>query len=126
MAVGRVAISAIAACWTLVVANQRAPLLLYRNRLAGKPLDRVRSRRGRSNRSAIGAQVRVFWNGQQQVQEVPAAAVSAHRTSAAALRARRDRMIISRVEIRWPSGITQTLDIAPRVDRNPQGEGAGD
>ena len=55
----------------VVVANQRAPLLFYKNTVSPEnhwiefDLEGVRS-----NRSAIGAQVRVFWNGQQQVQEV--------------------------------------------------------
>ncbi len=64
----------------VVVANQRGPLLLYRNEVAPgrdwvafdlegscRP-DRDPS--GCSNRSAIGAQVTVYWDGQQQVQEV--------------------------------------------------------
>ena len=57
----------------------RAAAALQEPGRAGPPLDRLRSR-GRlpgdagsapcSNRSAIGAQVEVFWNGRQQVQEV--------------------------------------------------------
>ena len=65
----------------VVVANQRGPLLLYRNEvppdrqwiafdLEGGCRERRGGRRPCSNRSAIGAQVEVFWNGRQQVQEV--------------------------------------------------------
>ena len=55
----------------VVVANQRGPLLVYKNTVApenewiGFELEGTAS-----NRSAIGAQVRVFWDGQEQVQEV--------------------------------------------------------
>ena len=64
----------------VVVANQRGPLLLYRNEVApgrdwiafdlegGCRSDAARE--ACSNRSAIGAQVTRPWNGQQQVQEV--------------------------------------------------------
>jgi hypothetical protein len=62
-----------------------------------------------SNRSAIGAQVRIFWNGQQQVQEV---------SGGSGFSAQNQRRIhfglgqaarVERVEIRWPSGKTQTV-----------------
>ena len=62
-----------------------------------------------SNRSAIGAQVRVFWNGMEQVQEV---------SGGSGFAAQNDRRLhfgvgkdakVDRVEIRWPSG---------RVDRH--------
>ena len=55
----------------VVVANQRGPLLVYRNsvdperRWIGFDLKGLKS-----NRSAIGAQVRLFWDGQEQMQEV--------------------------------------------------------
>ena len=64
----------------VVVANQRGPLLLYRNDVAPgrrwiafeleggcRP---TAPTAGCTNRSAIGARVDVHWNGQQQVQEV--------------------------------------------------------
>ena len=64
----------------VIVANQRGPLLLYRNEVApGRAwiafdLEGACRADGATtpctNRSAIGAQVTVFWNGQQQVQEV--------------------------------------------------------
>ena len=64
----------------VVVANQRGPLLLYRNDVApGRDwiaFDLEGGCRGDArptaarNRSAIGAQVTVHWNGRQQVQEV--------------------------------------------------------
>ena len=65
----------------VIVANQRGPLLLYRNHvpaarqwiafdLQGGCRDVVAVTEPCSNRSAIGARVEVFWNGRQQAQEV--------------------------------------------------------
>ena len=99
-----------------VVANQNGPLLLYRNTVAPEnhwiefELDGQAS-----NRSAIGAQVRVFWNGQQQLQEV---------SGGSGFCAQNDRRLhfglgktasVDRAEIRWPSGKTQML-AAPKAD----------
>jgi hypothetical protein len=110
----------------VVVANQRGPLLLYRNEVApGRDwigFDLEGSCRpdsaaaGCSNRSAIGAQVMLYWNGRQQVQEV---------SGGSGFCAQNDRRLhfgvgsgaaIDKAVIRWPSGKVQTLD-HPAVDR---------
>jgi hypothetical protein len=63
-----------------------------------------------SNHSAIGAQVTLFWNGQQQVQDV------AGGTGFAAENDRRlhfglgKKPKVEKAVIRWPSGKTQTID----------------
>ena len=95
----------------VVVANQRGPLLIFRNTVAPEQkwiefqLEGVSS-----NRSAIGAEVTLFWNGQQQVQDV---------SGGSGFCAQNDRRIhfglgtnpqIQKVVIRWPSGKTQTLN----------------
>ena len=103
----------------VVVANQRGPLLLYRNEVAPErhwiAFDLEGGCRtdsgggGCSNRSAIGAQVEVFWDGRQQVQEV---------LGGSGFSAQNDRRLhfglgtaqaVDRVIIRWPSGTTQEL-----------------
>jgi hypothetical protein len=99
-----------------VVANQNGPLLVYRNTPALDHHWIELQLEGRSsNRSAIGAQVRVFWNGQQQLQEV---------SGGSGFCAQNDRTLhfglgataaVDRVEIRWPSGKTQSLT-APKAD----------
>jgi len=73
----------------VVVANQKGPLLIYKNTAApdNQWIDFELEGR-RANRNAIGAQVRLFWNdqqqnGQQQLQEVSGGSGSARRTSAA-------------------------------------------
>jgi hypothetical protein len=102
----------------VIVANQRGPLLLYRNDV---PQDRdwiafeleggcrPGASGGCSNRSAIGAQVQVYWAGRQQLQEI---------TGGSGFCAQNQRRlhfglgrqgIVDRVVIRWPSGRTQEL-----------------
>ncbi len=63
-----------------------------------------------SNRSAIGAQVTMFWNGERQVQEV---------SGGSGFAAQNDRRLhfglgkdphIEKAVIRWPSGKVQTID----------------
>lgn len=109
----------------VIVANQRGPLLLYRNDVApgrawvafdlegGCRSDSPAS--GCSNRAAIGAQVTLYWNGQQQLQEVQGGsgfcAQNQHRLhfglgSSAA---------IDKAVVRWPSGKVQVL---PRPEPN--------
>jgi hypothetical protein len=102
----------------VVVANQKGPLLLYRNEVA-KDRDwigfdlaggcRGDAAKGCSNRSAIGAQVTVFWNGQQQVQEV---------SGGSGFCAQNDRRLhfglgrgasVERAVVRWPSGKIEEL-----------------
>src|SRR5690606_32556482 len=58
----------------IIVANQGGPLLLYQNHVKpGRDWIALELEGYHGNRSAIGAQVRVRWNGQQQLQEVVAA-----------------------------------------------------
>ncbi len=55
----------------VVVANQRGPLLIYKNTVKpGNDWVEFALEGTKSNRSAIGAQVTLYWNGQQQVQQV--------------------------------------------------------
>src|SRR6185436_11862567 len=95
----------------VVVANQRGPLLIYKNNVTpenkwiGFELEG-----SASNRSAIGAQVKVFWNGKQQVQTV---------MGGSGFCAQNERRLhfgvgknpqLDKAEIRWPSGRSQTID----------------
>ena len=55
----------------VVVANQRGPLLLYKNTVTPKNKWIEFALEGtKSNRSAIGAQVVIHWNGQEQLQQI--------------------------------------------------------
>jgi enediyne biosynthesis protein E4 len=94
-----------------VVANQGGPLLIYKNTVSPQngwitfDLEATVS-----NRSAIGAQVMLYWNGQQQVQAV---------TGGNGFASENDRRLhfglgrnarIDKAVIHWPSGKIQTLE----------------
>ena len=100
----------------VVVANQDGPLLLYKNTVVREnqwiefELEGNGSNHNGSNRSAIGAQVTLFWNGQQQVQEV---------SGGSGFAAQNDRRLhfglggnpdIEKAVVRWPSGKVQIID----------------
>jgi hypothetical protein len=95
----------------VVVANQRGPLLIYRNTVAAaNKWIEFRLQGSTSNRSAIGGEITLFWNGQRQVQEV---------SGGSGFCAQNDRRVhfglgkspqIEKAVIRWPSGKVQTLD----------------
>lgn len=101
----------------VVVANQNGPMLLYKNTVAPQNQWIEFELEGTtSNRSAIGAQVTVFWNGQQQAQEV---------SGGCGFAAENDRRLhfglgtnpqIEKAVIRWPSGKIQTID-RPAADQ---------
>jgi len=95
----------------VVVANQKGPLLIYKNTVA--PQNKWISfelEGAASNRSAIGAEVRLFWDGRQQVQQV---------TGGSGFCSQNQRRLhfglgidprLEKAEIRWPSGKTQIID----------------
>ncbi len=95
----------------VVVANQRGPLLIYKNTVAPENKWIEFDLKGSaSNRSALGAELTLFWNGQKQVQEV---------SGGSGFCAQNDRRIhfglgrdpqMEKAVIRWPSGKTQTLN----------------
>ena len=95
----------------MIVANQRGPLLIYKNTVSPDNKWIEFSLEGvRSNKSAIGARVTLYWNGQEQAQEV---------SGGSGFAAQNDRRLhfglgksptIEKAIVRWPSGKTQTLD----------------
>ncbi len=94
-----------------VVANQGGPLLIYKDTVAaGNDWIEFELEGSKSNRSAIGAQVTLFWNGQKQIQYV---------SGGNGFASENDRRLhfglgrnpqIEKAVIRWPSGTIQTLD----------------
>lgn len=102
----------------VVVANQRGPLLLYRNDVApgrswiGFELEggcRPGAVGSCSNRNAIGAQVTVYWNGQQQLQEVSGGSGFCSQNQRRLHFGLGEASEVERVVIRWPSGKTQEM-----------------
>ncbi len=100
----------------VVVANQGGPLLVYRNQVQpGRNWIALELQGDPSNRSAIGAQVRVRWKGQEQLQEVVAASgYSAQNQRRLHFGLGEDAKVDS-VAIRWPSGREQILE-SPSVN----------
>jgi len=95
----------------VVVANQKGPLLVYKNTAAtdNKWID-FQLEGSTTNRSAIGAQVKLFWNGKQQIQSV---------SGGSGFCAQNDRRLhfglgknptVEKAEIRWSSGKVQVID----------------
>ncbi len=94
-----------------VVANQNGPLLLYKNTVTpDNQWIEFQLEGTKSNRSAIGVELTLFWDGQQQVQEV---------SGGSGFAAQNDRRLhfglgrnpkIDKAVIRWPSGKIQILD----------------
>jgi hypothetical protein len=103
----------------VAVANQRGPLLLYKNGVAPDRqwigFDLEGGCRGDSpsapctNRSAVGAQVELFWNGGQQLQEVSGDSGFCAQNQRTLHFGLGSRTAIDRAVIRWPSGKTQEL-----------------
>src|ERR1043166_6112379 len=101
----------------IVVANQRGPLLVYKNTVApennwiGFDLEGTES-----NRSAVGAEVRLYWNGQQQVQVVSGGSGFCSQNQRPLHFGLGRNAKVERAVIRWPSGKTQTIE-APEVGK---------
>ncbi|MGH9968399.1 MAG: CRTAC1 family protein [Pyrinomonadaceae bacterium] len=95
----------------VVVANQKGPLLIYKNNVTPENKWISFELEGTvSNYSAIGAEVRLFWDGHQQVQQV---------SGGSGFCAQNQRRLhfglgknpqLEKAEIRWPSGKVQTIE----------------
>jgi hypothetical protein len=115
----------------VVVANQRGPLLLYRNEVApgrswigfdlegGCRSDQVSP--ACSNRTAIGAQVTVYWNGQLQAQEVSGGSGFCAQNQRRLHFGLGADAVVDKAVVRWPSGKVQVLE-HPELDRVHQVE----
>jgi hypothetical protein len=110
----------------VVVANQKGPLLLYRNEVA-KDRDWIdfdlagacegdRAPKGCSNRSAIGAQVAVYWNGQEQVQEVSGGSGFCAQNQRRLHFGLGPGAAVEKAVVRWPSGKIEEV-VRPEKNR---------
>ena len=100
---------------TLGLDNQKVPLLLYKNTVTPDNKWITFELEGSiSNRSAIGTQVRLFWNGHEQVQEVSGGSGFGAQNQRRLHFGLGQQPHIEKVVIRWPSGKIQTLT-APQI-----------
>ncbi len=100
----------------VVVANQRGPLLVYKNTVSpGNEWIEFELEGTKANRSAIGAQITLSWNDKTQVQQV---------SGGSGFAAQNDRRVhfglgenaqVHSARIQWPDGRVQELDtLTPR------------
>jgi len=95
----------------MVVANQRGPLLLYKNTVAPENQWIEFDLEGtKSNRSAIGAQVTLYWDGQQQVQVVSGGSGFCSQNQRQLHFGLGKNPKIEKAALHWPSGKVQTID----------------
>jgi hypothetical protein len=95
----------------VVVANQNGPLLVYKNTVTPENEWIEFELEGTmSNRSAIGAQVTLFWGGRQQVQEVSGGSGFAAQNQRRLHFGLGRNPRLERAVVRWPSGKLQTIE----------------
>ena len=100
----------------VIVANQRGPLLIYKNTVVpGRHWIQFELEGGRSNRSAIGARVELHWKNRVQVQELTTASGFSAQNQRRLHYGLGDADAVDRVIIRWPSGRQQTIE-RPQID----------
>ena len=101
----------------VIVANQRGPLLVYRNTV--QP-DRhwigVELRGAAGNAGAIGAVVQLEWNGARQVQVVSGGSGFSAQNQRRLHYGLGPHAAVEQLVIRWPSGRRQVIE-SPEVDR---------
>ena len=95
----------------VIVTNQRGPLLIYKNTVVpeNKWID-FELEGSVSNRSAMGAEVKLFWNGRQQAQTVSGGSGFCAENQRRLHFGLGRNPVIEKAVIRWPSGKFQTID----------------
>ncbi len=94
----------------VIVANQRGPLLIYKNTVTSANHWIEFALEGTaSNRSAIGAEVNIAWNGEQQSQQVSGGNGFASQNDRRLHFGLGTAEAVESITIRWPSGKLQSL-----------------
>lgn len=100
-----------------VVAHHGGPLLVYRNEVApGRHWIGFELEGAGENQSAIGARLRLRWDGREQVQEVSGGAGFSSQNQRRIHFGLGEVDAVDELEITWPSGEVQTIE-APELDR---------
>ena len=98
----------------VIVANQRGPILVYKNAVQpGRHWIDFELEGAASNRSAIGARVEVQWNNMRQIQEVSGGSGFSAQNQRRLHYGLGSHATVDRVVIRWPSGRSQTIEKPP-------------
>ena len=95
----------------VIVTNQRGPLLIYKNTVVAdnKWID-FELEGSASNRSALGAEVKLFWSGRQQAQTVSGGSGFCAENQRRLHFGLGRNPVVEKAVIRWPSGKFQTID----------------
>jgi hypothetical protein len=95
----------------VIVTSQRGPLLIYKNTVAAQNhwID-FELEGTASNRSALGAEVKLFWSGRQQAQTVSGGSGFCAQNQRRLHFGLGKNTQIEKAVIRWPSGKTQAVE----------------
>jgi len=100
----------------VIVANQRGPLLIYENHVApDRHWIQFELEGTRSNRSAVGARVELYWNGRVQAQVITTASGFSAQNQRALHYGLGESTAVEKAIILWPSGARQTI-VAPAIN----------
>lgn len=101
----------------VIVANQNAPVLIYKNSVVPENnwID-FELEGTQSNKSAIGTQIKVFWNGVRQTQEIHGGIGFCSQNQRRVHFGLGKNARVEKVEIRWASGKIQTIE-NPEVNK---------
>lgn len=95
----------------VIVTNQRGPLLIYKNTVTPENKWINFELEGTaSNRSALGAEVKLFWNGRLQAQTVSGGSGFCAQNQRRLHFGLGNNAHLEKAVIRWPSGKTQTIE----------------
>jgi hypothetical protein len=95
----------------VVVTSQRGPLLIYKNTVAaGNNWIDFELEGTKSNRSAIGAEIKLYWKGQVQAQTVSGGSGFCSQNQRRLHFGVGKSVQADKAEIRWPSGAVQTIE----------------
>lgn len=94
----------------IIVASQNGPVKLYKNvTRSGKNWIAFHLEGRKSNRSAIGAEAEIFWNGKNQLQVISGGSGFSAQNQRELFFGLGDAASVDSVKVRWPSGQTQLL-----------------
>jgi hypothetical protein len=97
----------------LVSANRGKPLLLHTEGRSGTHWLQIRLRGTQSNREGLGSRVRITAGGVTQTGWIRSGSSFASANDARAYFGLGRAARVDRIEVRWPSGATQTYGAAP-------------
>lgn len=101
----------------IIVANQNGPVRIYRNNVDASRQWIGFSLKGiQSNTSAIGAQVKLFWDGKEQLQTVSGGSGFSSQNSRNLHFGLGENPAVEKAEIHWPSGRRQIIR-EPEINR---------